>query len=363
MHDGNIKSDVSPLEVEAFSSKIMDTLNNAFLSLSLSTGYRTGLFETMARLPAATSCEIADAAGLHERYVREWLGAMVTGGIVRYRAGDKKYHLPAEHAQVLTSAAGLNNMARFAQLIPQLGGVAPQIESSFREGGGVPYSAYPEFMQLWSEVNGERLDATLTQQVLPLMPDVVQALERGISVLDVGCGDGHVLRLMASAYPNSDFTGYDLVDESIQLAVDKAKAQGLGNICFKKCDILAINTRKKYDLVTAFDSVHDLAEPANVLNAINTILADQGTFLMVDLAASSNLEDNINHPLGSWLYTSSCMHCVTVSMQQGGEGLGAMWGEQKAMAMLADAGFNQVSVKKINDDPFNNYYIARRSER
>ncbi len=347
--------------VDGFSEKMLGTLNSALLSLSLSIGYRTGLLETMARLSDATSSEISDAAGLHERYVREWLGAMVTGGVVTYAATSKTYHLPPEHALVLTSAAGLNNMARFAQLVPQLGAVAPAVENSFKNGGGVPYSAYPEFMQLWAEVNGERLDTTLIQSVVPLMPDVLHALNRGIDVLDVGCGDGHVLRLMARAFPASRFTGYDLVDDSIEAAREKAQRQGLDNVYFKNCNILQINEHEKYDLITAFDAVHDLAAPAEVLNSLSRALKETGTFLMVDLAASSNLEENMEHPLGPWLYTSSCMHCVTVSLEQGGEGLGAMWGEQKAMAMLEAAGFDQVSIKRIKDDPFNNYYIARRS--
>lgn len=345
-------------KVAAFSSKMLLMMNNALLGLSVSIGHRTQLFETMAGLPASTSEEIASAAGLNQRYVTEWLGAMVTGRIIIYNADAGVYTLPAEHAAVLTTMAGLNNMARLAPIIGQLGAVESGIIDSFKNGGGVSYDAYPEFMALWSSVNAQRLDATLIQDVLPLIPDCVLSLEKGINVLDVGCGDGHALRLMAKAFPNSHFTGYDLVQAAIDTANNKAYADAIDNITFEKSDILAINNNQKYHLVTAFDAVHDLAKPAVVLQAIAESLAPEGIFLMVDLAASSYLEKNLDHPLGPWLYTSSCMHCVSVSKAQDGEGLGAMWGEEKALAMLNEAGFGQVEITRITNDPFNNYYIA-----
>ncbi|NIP22224.1 MAG: methyltransferase domain-containing protein [Phycisphaerae bacterium] len=346
-------------KVDGFSAKLLTTLNGSFLSLAISIGHRTTLFETMAALPASTSEGIAEAAGLHERYVREWLGAMVTGRIVEYDAGSRKYTLPAEHAAILTSAAGPNNMARFARVIPLLASVETGIATSFRNGGGVAYPAHREFMGVWAEVNAERIDATLTQEVLPFVPNLMEELHAGIEVLDVGCGDGYAVTHMAKAFPNSRFTGYDLIEHFIDSASHRAKSLGLGNVRFEKRDALRIDEPEKYQLITSFDAFHDMAKPSEVLQTIARSLAVNGTFLMVDLGASSNLEDNIDHPLGPWLYTTSCMHCLTVSLEQNGEGLGAMCGEQRTLEMLAGAGFKNVDVKHISGDPFNNYYVAK----
>ena len=346
-------------KVNDFSSKILNTLNGSFLSLAISIGHRTKLFEIMATLPASTSEEIAEAAGLHERYVREWLGAMVTGRIVEYHAGSRKYTLPAEHAAILTSVAGPNNMARFARVIPLLASVEAGISASFRNGGGVGYPAHKEFMGVWAEINAERIDATLTQEVLPLVPNLMDELHAGIEVLDVGCGDGYAATHMAKTFPNSRFTAYDLVDHFIDSARKRAKSLNIGNVRFERRDALRIDEPKKFHLITSFDAIHDMAKPSEVLQTIARSLAENGTFLLGDLAASSNLEDNMDHPLGPWLYTTSCMHCVTVSLEQNGDGLGAMCGKQKMLEMLAGAGFKNVDVKQISSDPFNNYYIAK----
>ena len=346
-------------QVAEFSNTMLSMLNNALLGISISIGYKTGLFESMAGQPPATSEQIAQQAKLNTRYVKEWLGAMVTGGIINYDASTSCYHLCEEHAAVLTHTAGLNNMARFAPLIGQLCSVEEQMINCFKHGGGIDYSAYPQFMDLWSEVNAERLDATLISQVIPLIPEVQNALQSGIKVLDVGCGDGHVLRLLAKAFPNSHFVGFDLVQTAIDNARQKARDARLNNIEFQAIDILNIDKTLQFNFICAFDAIHDLAKPSEVLTAIKQLLTPNGAFMMVDLAASSHLENNMNHPLGPWLYTSSCMHCVSVSMHQGGEGLGAMWGQEKALELLNASGFEHVTIKRINDDPFNNYYIAK----
>ena len=130
-------------KAEAFAGTMMQTLNDGFLGLLISVGHRTGLFDTMATLPPATSQQIADAASLNERYVREWLGGMVVGRIVEYDPSAARYHLPPEHAGFLTRAAGPNNMAFFAQYIALTGLIEKQLIECFRNGGGVPYSAYP----------------------------------------------------------------------------------------------------------------------------------------------------------------------------------------------------------------------------
>jgi SAM-dependent methyltransferase len=347
---------------DAFAGKMVGILNGAVLALMTSIGRQTGLFEAMAAVPPSTSEAIAGAAGLDERYVREWLGAMVTGGIVEFDSSRGTYSLPPEHAAILTRAAGARNMARFMQYIPMLAEVEADVIHSFRSGGGVPYARYPRFQALMAESSGLRFDHLLLQKVVPLT-GMAERLDRGIDVLDIGCGQGHAVNLLARAFPLSRFTGYDFSEAGIAAAQREAEAVGNANVSFAARDVAALGERERYDLITAFDVIHDQAKPHDVLREVSRALRPDGTFLMVDVRASSNLQDNIGHPLGPFLYGMSTMHCMTVSLALSGAGLGTVWGEQKALAMLRDAGFAAVDIHRLGpDDPLNNYYIARKPQ-
>jgi SAM-dependent methyltransferase len=348
-------------KTDAFAARMASVLNGAALALMTSIGRQTGLFETMAGRPPSTSEAIARAAGLHERYVREWLGAMVTGGIVEFDAGTRTYVLPPEHAAVVTNAAGARNMARFTQYIPMLGEVEADVIESFRKGGGVPYSRYPRFQALMAESSGLRFDHLLLPAVVPLT-GLGPALEQGIDVLDIGCGHGHAMNLLGRAFPKSRFAGYDFSEEGIVAASAEAQALGNTNVRFAVRDVAALGEMEACDLVTAFDVVHDQARPDAVLLSVARALRPGGTFLMVDVRASSELQDNVTHPFGPFLYGMSTMHCMTVSLALGGAGLGTAWGEQKALAMLGEAGFSRVEVHRLADDPLNNYYLARKAQ-
>src|SRR5437879_5658192 len=192
-------------KVEEFGGQLLSTMNNGMLTLMISVGHRTGLFDVMSGMGPSTSEEIANAAGLNERYVREWLGAMTTGRIVECDAGAGTFRLPAEHAAMLTRAAGPNNFASFAQFVAMLGNVEDEIVDSFKKGGGVPYSRYPEFQRLMAEMSAQVYDAALIGGVLPMVDGLVDRLSQGIDVADVGCGSGHAVNLMAQAFPNSRF--------------------------------------------------------------------------------------------------------------------------------------------------------------
>ncbi len=345
---------------EAFAGRMGEVMNGASLALMASIGHQTGLFDPMADLPPSTSPQIAEAAGLNERYVREWLGAMTTGGVVEYDGAGATYSLPPEHAASLTRAAGPRNVARWMQFIPFLALVEDGIIESFRNGGGVPYSDYPNFTKLTAEMTGQVFDATLIDVTLPLVPGLVDQLKAGIDVADVGCGAGHAINLMARAFPDSRFIGYDFSDEGIAAGRAEAAALGLSNAEFEVKDAATLDGARPFDLITVFDAVHDQARPAAMLSGIAAALKPEGVFLCVDIAASSDVAENIDHPLGPFLYTISTMHCMTVSLALDGEGLGTVWGEQKARQMLADAGFNDIRVERVEDDVMNNYYIARK---
>lgn len=348
-------------KIESFSDRMMEILNGASIALMISVGHRTGLFDTMAGMSPATSHEIAARAHLNERYVREWLAAMVVGRIVDYNPEHESYRLPIEHAALLTRAAAPDNMAAFTQYFSVLGGVEDQIVECFRNGGGVPYSSYERFHEVMAEDSGQTVVAALIDHILPLVPGLVDDLKEGIEVLDVGCGSGRALNLMAQTFPNSRFTGYDISDQALEAARAEAQRLGLTNIRFVTRDVANMGEAGRYDLITAFDAIHDQAKPDRVLSEISAALRSEGTFLMQDITASTYLENNLGHPAAALLYTISCMHCMTVSLAEDGMGLGTMSGEEKAREMLGEAGFDRVEVKQLSHDFQNSYYICKKS--
>lgn len=343
---------------EQFAARMVEVIDGAAATLLVSIGHQTGLFDTLAGLPPATSADLAEAAGLDERYVREWLGGMVTAGIVDYDPALSTYSLPAHRAAVLTRAARERNLAAVAQYIPMLAEVEQRIIGCFRHGGGLPYGEFPRFHTVTAERSAQTFDAALIDVVLPLVDGLPERLRRGIAVADVGCGSGHAVNLMAQAFPNSRFTGLDFSEEAIATAAAQAARLGNTNATFVRADLNELDTVPTYDLITAFDAIHDQAQPGRVLSNISGALRRGGVFLMADIKASSTLEDNVGAPLSTYMYTVSTMHCMTVSLALDGEGLGTAWGKQRALAMLADAGFSDVQVTEIDNDPRNFYYIA-----
>jgi SAM-dependent methyltransferase len=345
---------------EEFAERIVGTVDSASLAILLSVGHQTKLFDTLAELPPATSSQIADAAGLNERYVREWLGGVVAGRVVEYDPTTRRYSLPPHRAAVLTRAAGPENLARVAQFIPLLAEVEQKVIGCFRTGGGLSYSEYPRFHTLMAEESGEVFDAALVDGILPMAEGLPERLRVGAEVADFGCGSGHAINVMAQAFPASRFTGVDFSDEGLAVGRAEAARLGLANAAFVAQDIAQLDTTDAYDVITAFDAIHDQAQPARVLENIYRALRPGGVFLMVDIKASSKLEDNVGVPFASYLYTVSTMHCMSVSLGLDGDGLGTVWGRQLATSMLADAGFGEVAVREIESDPINFYYIARK---
>jgi SAM-dependent methyltransferase len=354
---GNAALDTN--KVQAFAGRLMGILNGGLVGIMLSIGHRTGLFDRMGTLGPATSIEIARAAGLEERYVREWLASLVMGRIVDYDGRRGTYHLPPEHAACLTRAAGPHNLAILAQGIGEYGAVEGSIIECFKSGGGLPYDADHRFHDFAAEMSGVVHDATLVSRIVPAA-GMTDRLSAGIDVLDVGCGKGHSLNILAKAFPKSRFVGIDLCAEAASAGRDEASSLGLTNVRFEQRDAAELDSLAAYDFVTAFDTIHDQGDPAGVLARIRAALRPGGTFLCVDIAASSNLADNVGHPIGAALYAVSTMHCTPVSLaQKGGAGLGTMWGQELALEMIGNAGFRDVSVQRVEGDLMNNYYVAR----
>ncbi|PYN97373.1 MAG: transcriptional regulator [Candidatus Rokuibacteriota bacterium] len=321
-------------------------------------GYRNGLFEAAAQ-GSATSEELAARAGLDERYVREWLGAMATGGVFDYDAATGRFTLPAEHAQVLTGPSS-RNLAPGSQTLRMLATRLPAVAECFRQGGGVPYSAFqPDFTEAMDASWRRIYDGPLIKAFLPLVKGVPERLQSGIRVADVGCGTGHAVNVMAREYPRSTFVGFDLGEQAIARGRAEASAMGLSNARFERLDATKLPPEPKFDLITSFDAIHDQRDPASALRRIAGALAADGLYIMMEPRASSSLAENLGQPFAPYLYGISVLHCMTVSLAEGGAGLGTAWGEQVARRMLADAGFTSVEALAA-PGPQNTIYVCRR---
>ncbi len=324
-----------------FAGRMLNIYTGAVLTRLVDLGYETGLFEAAAGAPG-TSREIAERAGLNERYVREWLAALSAGGVFTYDAAAGTYALPPEHALYLTGG-GARNLAPLARGLNLIGKRLPRLVDCFRQGGGISYAEFrPDFTQLMDDIWRRIYDEHLLTGFLPAAPGLLDRLKTGIRVADVGCGTGHAVNLMAREYPSSTFAGYDLGEDAIEWAKGEAREMGLTNARFEVLDVSRLPAEPKFDLITTFDSIHDQADPAGVLTRVSEALAPTGTYLMIEPRFSSRLEDNLANPFAAMYYGISVMHCMTVSLAEGGAGLGTVWGEQTARRMLGEAGFTRV---------------------
>ena len=347
---------------EDFSNYLVDVINKGALSLMISIGHRTKLFDILSKLPPSTIEDIASKSKLNQRYIKEWLGAMVTGKIVNHDPEKNKFWIEKEKAQYLTRKTSIYNFSASMQWIPILAQVEDEIIKCFSRGGGVPYSSYKRFHEVMAEESYQTVVVGLIEHILPLIPNIIHSLNKGIKVLDIGCGKGKAVNLLAKNFPKSTFYGFDLSEEAINGAVEEAQEMKNLNISFKIQDVLDFTSNDKFDLILAFDAIHDQPKPDLVLEKIHNSLSDKGIFLMQDILASTQLKDNINHPLGIFLYTISCLHCMSVSLSQNGAGLGAMWGKEKAVSMLKESGFNKILVKTLPHDFQNYYYISYKNK-
>lgn len=342
-----------------FEEWYVTALNSGASMLMISIGHRTGLFDAMYGASWTDSKELAEKTGLNERYIREWLGVMATSGVVKVNESER-YLLPDDHARFLSRQTDDENLGAFAQYIAVLGDVEDEIVECFRNGGGVPYEKYPRFHEVMAEDSGMTVLEALEDHIIPLVPGLRDRLEEGISVLDLGCGRGRALLKMAELFPKSRFKGIDISEEAINWAQNEAVKRELDNIEFEIQDATDFDRTadpEVFDFVTTFDAIHDQAKPLAVLKGIQRTLKPGGVYLMQDIHSTGHVHTNMDHPLGPFLYTISCMHCMSVSLAQGGDGLGAMWGRKKAKELLGKAGFEDIQIHRLEHDVQNDYYV------
>jgi 2-polyprenyl-3-methyl-5-hydroxy-6-metoxy-1,4-benzoquinol methylase len=353
-----------------FSEKMTDILNYGALNLAMSIGYQLRLFDVMDEMSRpATAAAIASAAGLDTRYVTEWLAVMVCGGIIDLHADDSGqdiYDLPKSHADMITRRAGNANLGVYTQEIPLLTTCAMKsVVKGFTSGDGVGYEHYPKFQQFMTELADAKHQQVLVDIFLPSVDDgrLIQRLQSGIHVCDLGCAEGIALILMAQAYPGSAFTGIDVSGDVIAKATRTAAEMGIRNIRFLQRDAASLEDIREFegsfDYITAFDAIHDQTRPMDALKNVRFMLKPNGLFSMVDIAASSYLSENRLHPMGVFLYTVSLMHCMPVGLVDGGAGLGMMWGRDRAVDMLKSAGFDHIDVTEIPNDSFNLHFLCK----
>jgi SAM-dependent methyltransferase len=347
-------------KTEAFFGKVMGDLSGMIASWLAGVGDCYGLFADLADRGPATAAEFASRAGIDGHYAREWLAAMASAGYLEYDPAAGRFALPPEHAAVVTQEGSPFFVGGFFQQFRALSRISDRVADAFVDGRGVPISAYDADWFGGMERNTSAwFDNFLIQQWLPAMPDVQARLETGALVADIGCGRGRALIRLAEAFPNSRFVGYDLVAESVERASARAAEAGVADrVHFERRDI-EHGLPETYDLVTAFDVVHDAAHPVAFLRAIRQALKPDGIFVCLDFNSSEKIEENAG-PVGTFLYGSSIVYCMATALAEGGEGLGAAGlPESKLRSLSAEAGFDEVRRVPI-DNPFNSLYEIRR---
>jgi SAM-dependent methyltransferase len=343
---------------KAFGQELLRRYSDAMTVMFIDIGDRTGLLEATAE--GGTSSEIADRAGLAHRPVREWLAGMTTAGIVEHDPDGETFRLPPEHAGLLTGATPFNLAPLARAAAANLANTA-RIAEAFADGDGIPPDELDEeLVDVLDRLSRYRFDALVVDVYLPATGVVYQRLrEDGGRVADVGCGTGHAANLMARALPSAEVVGYDIDTAGLERGREEAARMSLDNVRFEEADAGSIASDGPYDLVTAFDVVHDLPDPRAALSAIRHALADDGTFLLYDVGAPSALASQVGLPWAPLMYGLSTGYCIQTSLAQGGVALGSMWGRDRAEELLREAGFGNVEVTRPPLDPINVLYVCR----
>src|SRR5437764_204828 len=329
------------------------TLNAALVVM----GDKLGLYRALAGAGPLTPTELAERTGTAERYVREWLNAQAAGGYVEYDPESGRYTLPPEQALALTDSESPAYLPGFFQIA--FGSVvdSPRITDAAQSGEGVGWHQHNhDVFEGCERFFRPGYNANLLTSWLPALEGVVEKLERGASVADVGCGHGSSTILMAKAFPNSTFTGSDYHGGSIETARERAREAGIDNARFEVAPAAGYSGTR-YDFVTMFDCLHDMGDPVGAARHVRESLADDGTWMIVEPAAGDRVEDNLN-PVGRAYYGFSTLLCTPASLsQEVGLALGAQAGEARIRDVVTAAGFTRF--RRVAETPFNNVFEAR----
>jgi 2-polyprenyl-3-methyl-5-hydroxy-6-metoxy-1,4-benzoquinol methylase len=346
--------------IKAFSGQVFTDMAGAMTAGLGYIGIKTGLFRKMADGGWMTLEEVVQASGMQTRYVDEWLRGMVSAGYLEYEPEVQTYRLPDEHAYLLASEGTDHFMGGLLCFAPVLLGVAPKVAAAFEQGGGVRFEEYgAEGIQALDMINRGQYEQRLSPTGwLEPLPDVVERMEAGGKALDVGCGAGRAAMTLARAFPRATVVGLDPDEESIRhakAAADSAQMSDRVHFVAKKTGDL--DPSETFDLITACDCLHDLADPVGTLREIRALLNPEGVLFVVEPRAADKLEDN-RHAIATMYYGFSVFHCMTQSLANGGPGLGTCMGPARTEELMKEAGFTGFETLEIRS-PVLSFYAAR----
>lgn len=323
-------------------------------------GDRLGIFKRIAATGPITVRQLAEASGLNERYLSEWAAAMAASGYLDYEPGTAAFSLNPEQASVLAREDNTFFMSGAFQYAIACYRQIPKLIGAFESGGGVPFVDFGlDIVEAIERLFHAGYETWVAQEWIPAVPDVHKKLSEGGLAAEIGCGAGQCIIPVAAAFPNSRFYGYDIDLTSIERARQKAAKAGLGDrVSFEDIAAEKLSFTDRFDLAMAFNCIHDMAQPRAVLAAVRQILKPGGALLWSEAHASDRLEENFTAQ-GRTMYAASTMHCMTVSLAQGGEGLGSVIGEGLAREMAREAGFDHFERLPVKN-PVHQIFCLRR---
>ena len=350
---------VQERSTEAFVEQALGDLAASYGGVMVSTGHRLGLYRALAGQGPLSSFELASRTGCEERYVREWLDSQVASGYLAYHEGSETYELPAEHVPVLADETSPVFLPAAYDVPASMWLDQERTLEVFRTGEGVPWGEHDGRLACGvAAFYRNAYGAVLVPEWLPALDGVVEKLERGARVADVGCGHGYSTILMASAFERSRFVGFDTHAESVAAAREHAEDAGVADrVRFERADAVSYEGAG-YDLICFFDTLHDLGDPVGAARRAYEALAEDGTLMVVEPFAGDAVPDNLG-PVGQLYYSASTAICVQHSRSEPvGLALGAQAGPTRLGAVLQEAGFG--SVRTAYESPFNIVLEARR---
>ena len=349
-------------KAQTFAFKMVADITACQMGTLTTVGDRLGLFTLLAGAEPLTSAEFASRAQIQERYAREWLSAMACHGYVAYDNAQKRFSMTPEQAFCLADPDSPFFLLPLLVMTHSYWNNIDLLTTAFQNGGGVPQE---RFGADW-RCGFERFSRTafrnnLAQDWLPAMPQADAALRAGGTVADVGCGNGQALIFLAQAFPEASLTGFDCYAPSVETANANAAAAGLADRLRYEVYDAAEGIPGSYDLITTFDVVHDMPRPRPALKQIRSALKPGGTYFVLEFNFWSDLQKNIDHPLGigAFGYSASVNYCMTQALAVGGEGTGTCMGEDKMRELAAEAGFTQFQRLDFPGNPFNLFYELR----
>lgn len=330
-------------KAKRFMGKFQTDLAAAMSTRMCAIGDRLGLFKALAEHGPATSAELAECADINERYAREWLQGLTAAGYFEVDPETMRYTLPAEHSMPLVDEDGPLFQGGILELMAHSMTPFDELVDAFRNGGGVAQSSFhPDLYHGMCRSSGVRYKNLLLQEWIPAMPDIKAMLEMGVSVADVGCGNGVALLKLAEAFPNSTFVGFDAFAPQVEGANIRAKETGMADrVEFAVADG-AERLPASYDIIFTFDVIHDMPRPREAMRNIRAHLNPGGVYVLQEITSEDETHANIG-PIATLKYGMSLHYCMTTSLANQGEGLGTCGMPEKAVrSMAAETGFSKV---------------------